>query len=73
MNKRLDDALTKVNALSDEQQEEVAELLLEYVEANEADVWLTSAQVAEIERRLAGNESYATDEEVREVLDRLTQ
>ena len=51
----------------------MAELLLEYVEANEADVWLTSAQVAEIERRLAGNASYATDEEVREVLGRLTQ
>ena len=73
MNKQLDEALTKVNALSDEQQDEVAELLLEYVEANAAGVWLTTAQVAEIERRLADDAPYATEEEVREVLGRLTQ
>jgi hypothetical protein len=37
-------------------------------------VWLTAAQIAEIERRLADDESFAGDEEeVRAVLDRLTK
>lgn len=72
MNMHLDEALTKVTALPDEQQEEVAELLLEYVEARETGVRLTKAQITEIERRLASDEPYADDATVRAVLDRLT-
>ncbi len=73
MNKRLDEALTKVRNLSDEYQQEAAELLFEYIEAREAGIWLTPEQIAEIERCLADNEPYATDQEVRAVFDRLTK
>jgi hypothetical protein len=73
MNKRLDEALTKVKALSDDQQQEVAELLFEYVEAREAGIWLTPGQIEEIERRLADDGPYATDEEVRATFERLTK
>jgi hypothetical protein len=73
MNKRLDEALTKVKALSDDEQQEVAELLFEYVEMREAGTWLTPAQIEEIERRLADDGPYATEEEVRATFERLTK
>ena len=60
MNKRLDEAFTKVKALADEHQQEVAELLFEYIEAREAGTWLTPEQIAEIERRLADDEPDAS-------------
>lgn len=72
MNKHLDEALAKITALPDEQQEEVAEMLLDYVEANETGVWLTKTQIAEVERRLATDEPYADETAVRVVFDRLT-
>ncbi|MBI2714666.1 MAG: hypothetical protein HYX37_09440 [Rhizobiales bacterium] len=70
MNKRLDEALTKVKALSDDQQQEAAEILFEYIEAREAGTWLTPEQIAEIERRL-DEDDIATDDEVRVVFGRL--
>ena len=70
MNNRLDEALTKVKALSDDQQQEAAEILFEYIEAREAGTWLTLEQVAEIERRL-DEDDIATDDEVRVVFGRL--
>ena len=70
MNKRLDEALTKVKALSDDQQQEAAEILFEYIEAREAGTWLTPEQIAEIERRL-DEDDIATDAEVRMVFGRL--
>jgi hypothetical protein len=73
MNKRLDEALTRVKALADEHQQEAAELLFEYIEAREAGTWLTPEQVAEIERRLADDEAPASEEEVQAVFDRLTR
>jgi hypothetical protein len=37
------------------------------------DIHLTPEQIAEIERRLSDDEPYASDEDVRSVLDRLTK
>ena len=70
MNKRLDEALTKVRALSDEEQQAAAELLFEYLEATAAGNWLSPEQVAEIERRLE-EDDIASDEEVSAVFSRL--
>jgi hypothetical protein len=70
MNKRLDEALSKVSALSDEEQQAAAELLFEYLESTEAGTWLTPEQVAEIERRLE-QDDIASDEEVQAALGRL--
>jgi len=70
MNKRLDEALSKVSALSDEEQQAAAELLFEYLESTEAGTWLTAEQVAEIERRLE-QDDIASDEEVQATLGRL--
>jgi hypothetical protein len=38
-----------------------------------SDIYLTPAQIAEIERRLSDEEPYATDEEVCATFDRLTK
>ncbi len=73
MNKRLDEALTKVKSLPDAEQQEAAELLFEYLEAREAGHWLTPEQLQEIEQCLSENEPYATDDEVRAVFARLTK
>ena len=64
MNKRLDEALTKVKALSEDEQREAAEILFEYIEAREAATWLSREQIAEIERRLE-EDDIATDDEVK--------
>jgi hypothetical protein len=73
MNKQLNDAILKVQALPDERQDEAAALLLEFLDQQQSEVVLTPEQVAEIERRLSDDEPYATDEEVRSVFDRLTK
>jgi hypothetical protein len=73
MNKQLNDAILKVQALPDDRQDEAAALLLEFLDQQQSDVILTPEQVAEIERRLSDDEPYATDEEVRSVFDRLTK
>jgi hypothetical protein len=70
MNKRLDEALNKVRALSDEEQQAAAELLFDYLQANEAGTWLSPEQIAEIERRLETND-IASDEEISAVFGRL--
>jgi hypothetical protein len=73
MNKRLEQAIAKLRALPDERQGEAAELLLSFVRQESEDVPLTAEQIAEIERRLADDEPYATDDEVRATFDRLTK
>ena len=72
MNKRLDEALTRVKALPDEQQSEVADLLLDFLDLGH-DIYLTPDQVAEIERNLADSEPYASESEVRALFQRLTK
>jgi len=63
MNKRLDEALMKVRALSDKEQQAAADLLLDFVEGTKAGTWPSPEQIAEIEAVLKEND-YATDEEV---------
>jgi hypothetical protein len=71
MNKRLDEALSKVRALSDEEQQAAADILLDYLEGTAAGTWLSPEQIVEIERRLDAND-IASDEEVKAFFDRTT-
>ncbi len=73
MNKRLHEAIEKVQALPDDRQTEVAMLLFEFLDQEQSEFSLTPEQVAEIERRLSDDEPYATDEEVRATFARLTK
>jgi hypothetical protein len=73
VNKQLNDAIERVKSLPDDRQREAAEILLDFVEDQNRDVLLTQEQVAEIERRLCDDEPFASDEEVRAVIDRLTK
>ena len=73
MNKRLDEVLTRVKSLPDEQQSEIADLLLDVLEQDWSNISLTPEQIAEIERSLANSEPYASDAEVRAVFQRLTK
>ena len=72
MNKQLNDAIAKVQALPDDKQSEAAALLLEFLDQEQAGFDLTPEQVAEIERRLSDDEPFATNDEVRAVFHRLT-
>jgi hypothetical protein len=73
MNKRLDEAITRVKALPDDRQREIADLLLELLDQDRSDIYLSPEQIAEIERRLSDDELYASDAEVRAVFERLTK
>ena len=73
MNKHLNEAIERVKTLPDDQQREAAEILFDFVEDRDRDVHLTQEQIAEIERRLSEDEGFASDEEVRAVIDRLTK
>jgi hypothetical protein len=65
MNKCLEGVLTRVRALPDAQQGEIAELLLDFLE--QEDIHLTPEQIAEIEAGLSDCEPYASDAEVQAV------
>jgi hypothetical protein len=73
VNKHLDEAISRVKRLPDDQQQEAAALLLDFLANSQSDVYLTPEQIAEIERRMADEQIYATDEEVRAFFDRLTR
>jgi len=73
VNKQLDDAITRVRTLPDEQQREAAQILLEFLDLQDSDMRLTPEQIAEIERRLSDDEPYATGEEIRDLCARLTK
>jgi len=53
MNKRLNEAIARVQALPDDRQSEAAALLFDFLDQEQADVSLTAEQIAEIERRLS--------------------
>ncbi len=72
MNRQLEEVLEQVRALPDERQQEVAQVLLAFLDEH-PDLYLSPEQIAEIERRAADDGPYATDEEVREVFVRLTK
>ncbi len=63
MNKRLSDAISRLNELPEDRQEAVAALLLDYLDQEEPDIELTPEQIAEIEAAMNDND-FATDEEV---------
>jgi len=63
MNKRLSEAIARLSELSDEQQEDAAALLIDFLDRGKVDADLTPERIAEIERRLE-EEDMATDEEV---------
>jgi hypothetical protein len=69
MNKRLDEAITRLRELPEERQQAAAVLLLDFLDHDE-DIELTAEQIAEIERRLA-DDDIATDEEVMAFFERL--
>jgi hypothetical protein len=70
MNKRLEEAITKLRSQPEERQQEAAELLLDFLEHQSADVYLSPEQIAEVERRLE-EDDFATDEEVKAFFERL--
>jgi plasmid stability protein len=70
---QLEEVLEQVRALPGERQQEVAQVLLAYLDEQNFDFGLSPEQIAEIERRAADDGPYATDEEVREVFARLTK
>ena len=63
MNKRLDEALTRLRELPEERQQEAAELLLEFLDYDGEEIELTPEQISEIEDALA-DDRIATEEEV---------
>jgi guanylate kinase len=70
MNKRLEDAIARLKSQPEERQQEAAEILLDFLEQDSADVYLSPEQIAEIERRLE-EDDVATDEEVKAFFERL--
>lgn len=70
MNKRLEDAISKLKSQSDEKQQEAAEILFDFLEQDDEDIRLSPEQISEIERRLEEND-FATDEEVKAFFERL--
>ena len=72
MNKRLEDAITRLKSQPEERQQEAAEILFDFLE-QDADLYLSPEQIAEIKRRLSDSEPYADDAEVKEVFARLTK
>jgi hypothetical protein len=73
MNKRLDEAILRLKALPEDRQGEIAELLIDVLDRGAEDIVFSPEQIAEIERALSDDEPYASEEEVRTVLDRLTK
>jgi plasmid stability protein len=68
---QLEEVLEQVRTLPDERQQEIARVLLAYLDEQNSDFGLSPEQIAEIERRAADDGPYATEEEVREVFARL--
>jgi plasmid stability protein len=69
----LEEVLEQIRTLPDQRQQEVAQVLLAYLDEQDFDFGLSPEQIEEIERRLADDGPYVTDEEAREVLARLTK
>jgi hypothetical protein len=69
MNKRLEDAITRLKSQPEERQQEAAEILFDFLEQDN-EFYLSPEQIAEIERRLE-EDDVATDEEVKAFFERL--
>jgi plasmid stability protein len=70
---QLEEVLEQVRTLPDERQQEVAQVLLAYLDDQDSDFGLSPEQVAKIELRVADDGPYAADEEVRAVFASLTK
>jgi len=73
MNKRLDEAITRLKTLPDQQQGEIADLLIDVLDREAEGISFSPQQIAEIERALSDEEPYATEEEARALIDRLSK
>jgi hypothetical protein len=73
MNQQLEEVLEQVRALPDERQHEIAKVVSAFLDQQNPDLYLSTEQIAEVERCAAEEGPYATDEEVRAVFVRLTQ
>ena len=69
MTKLLEEAVAKVRALSDVEQDRVAALLLDFADRGASDFQLTPQQVAEVElaRQEAKQGHFASDDEMAEL------
>jgi hypothetical protein len=65
MTKLLERAIAKAKGLSENRQDEVAEILLAIVEQDESSVRLSEAQQAEVRRRIATPDPFVPDEDMR--------
>jgi hypothetical protein len=70
MNKRLDEAISRLRELPEERQQAAAVLLLDFLDHG-GDFELTPEQIAEIEAALADEDDVASDEEVEAFFARL--
>jgi hypothetical protein len=70
MNKRLSEAISRLNELPEDRQQAAAVLLLDFLDNEETEVVLTPEQLAELERRLDDND-FASDEEAAAFFARL--
>ncbi len=73
MNKRLQEAISRVEALPDDRQDQAADVLLAFLDTHLGDIHLSPVQIAEIERRMSDEEPFASDKEVRSLFARLTE
>jgi hypothetical protein len=64
MNNKLSEAIAKVRALPEEQQDAAADLLLDFVAHPDDFSTLTPEQWAEVEAAMRADEPYATPQEV---------
>jgi putative addiction module component (TIGR02574 family) len=67
---KLEAVIERLKALPAAEQEEMAELVSQLLDEDEGEYSLTPAQEAELERRRAGPEDFATDEEVEAFFNR---
>ena len=67
MNLQLEEVIERVKTLPDDRQQEAAFILLGFLDQQNPDLYLSPEQIAEIERCMSDNETFASEEEVRSV------
>jgi plasmid stability protein len=70
---QLEKILEQVRTLPDERKQEVAQVLLAYLDDLNSNFGLSPEQIAEIERCMSDDEPFASEEEVRAVFAHLTK
>lgn len=71
MTKLLQNAFDAANALPDNRQDEIGELVLSAIDQERSTLRLTRKQIAEVEKRRQGPDDFATDAEVEAFFRRL--